>query len=827
MRLLVRLFHSINTTAITRSLDPSCTQNLNWQSRVNSLVNADVGTVCREGRLKEALGSLFIKEHGGIPVGTYTYASLLQTCASTKALGEGKQVHAHILFNGNEINLFIGTKLVSMYSSCDSLVDARLVFDKIPERDLFIWNVIIGAYVIHGHCEEALTLYHQMQSEGLKPDKYTFPSVLKACAGLTDLQQGEDIHDDIIKSEFESNIFVENALVAMYAKCGSMKNARHVFDKMSNRDVVSWNGIIGGYAQNGYCGEALRLFNQMQLTSTKPNLVTWNAIIAGYAQDGSGEESLKCFRQMQVESVMPNSVSIASVLPACAQLAALHHGKELHSYVIQSGFESNEFVRNALIDMYAKCGSTEDARQLFDTMSQRTLISWNAMIAGYAQNGNCDEGLNLFRQMHLANRKPNLVTIASILPVCARLAILQQGKEIHDYMIRSGLESYVILGNALIDMYSKCGSVELARRVFDNMSERDVVSWTAMIAGYGMQGNGEDAVKLFNQMQRSGMKPDHIAFVAILSACSHAGMVTEGRQYFDSMRNDYGIIPRMEHYACMVDLLGRAGWLDEAEDFIKKMPLEPSAVVWGSLLGACRIHCNIEVGERVAEHLFKMKPENAGYYVLMSNVYGAARRWDDLAKVRTMMKDQGLKKNPGCTWIVVKNNVHAFLVGDRSHPQSEEIYATLENLSGQMKSAGYVPNTNFVLHDIQDEEKERILCGHSEKLAIAFGLINTCPGTPLQITKNLRVCGDCHSATKFISKIVGREISVRDANRFHHFKDGTCSCGDYWSLAAIGVSASMRFYQGSEDGALSSSHMIMLTSLTHTRGCTDHGGNSL
>jgi pentatricopeptide repeat protein len=382
--------------------------------------------------------------------------------------------------------------------------------------------------------------------------------------------------------------------------------------------------------------------------------------------------------------------------------------------------------------------------------------------------------------MRLVDMKPNNVTIASVLPIIARLAMFQKGKEVHSFILRNGLETHVILGNALIDMYAKCGNIRLAQSVFDQMSAKDIISWTAIIAGHGMQGNGEQAVALFCQMQQSGMKPDHIAFVALLSACSHSGLVAEGWQYFHTMRKDYGIAPRMEHYACMVDLLGRAGCLDEAEEFIKKMPFEPSAAVWGTMLGACRIHSNIELGERVAECLFNLKPETAGYYVLMSNMYSAAGRWDDVAKVRKTMREQGLQKNPGCAWIEIKNKVYAFRVGDRSQPQSEAIYATLENLATQMKEEGYVPDTNFVLHDVEEEEKEYMLCGHSEKLAIIFGLINTCPGTPLRIIKNLRVCGDCHSATKVISKIVGREITVRDANRFHHFKDGLCSCGDYW-----------------------------------------------
>jgi pentatricopeptide repeat protein len=295
-----------------------------------------------------------------------------------------------------------------------------------------------------------------------------------------------------------------------------------------------------------------------------------------------------------------------------------------------------------------------------------------------------------------------------------------------------------------------------------------------------MHGQGDEALALFSQMQKAGLKPDAISFIAVLSACSHAGLVDEGREYFNRMSQDYCITPKVEHYSCMADLLGRAGHLGEAVELIDNMPLKPSIQAWGTLLSACRINGNVELAEYLAERIFDIDPENEAYHVLLSNIYAAAGRWDDVTKLRAMMKDSGLKKTPGCSLIQVRNRVYSFLVGDRSHPQSEKIYEMLENLSRQMKEAGYVPDTNVVLHNVEEEVKEDMLSCHSEKLAIAFGLINISPVAPIRIIKNLRVCGDCHSATKFISKIVKREIVVRDANRFHHFKDGLCSCGDYW-----------------------------------------------
>jgi pentatricopeptide repeat protein len=383
--------------------------------------------------------------------------------------------------------------------------------------------------------------------------------------------------------------------------------------------------------------------------------------------------------------------------------------------------------------------------------------------------------------MHRAGIELSPVTISCVLPACAILAALQQGKEIHNYAIKRELRSNVSVGSALVDMYGKCGDVEIARKVFDKMNKRDVILWTSLIAGYGMHGYGEDALALFHHMERTNLKPDHVTFVALLSACSHAGLINEGWQCFDRMKIEYRITPLVEHYACMVDLLGRSGHLDEAYEFIKKMPIEPSSGVWGALLGACRVHCNVHLAEIVAEHLFEMEPGNPGFYVLLSNIYAAVGRRDGVHEVRSMMKERGVKKMPGCSWIELNNKVHAFIAGDKSHPRLEEIHATLENLVQQLKEEGYSPDTRFVLDDVEEEEeKKRILSGHSEKLAIIFGLISTSPGTPIRITKNLRMCGDCHSASKYISKVVARRITVRDLNRFHHFEDGLCSCGDYW-----------------------------------------------
>eukprot|EP01018_Ginkgo_biloba_P000439 Gb_36918 [translate_table: standard] len=687
---------------------------LKREANANNMSLENVRNMCKQGRLREAVEIMHVMDQ---PVDSSTYVCLLQCCCNNKALPEGKLIHAHINEKGIMTDRFLQNTLLSMYAKCWSLVDASRVFNQMNKRDVFSWNVMIAAYARHGFAEEALTLLHQMQRTGIQPNQFTFVSVLPACANLAALM---DVHEEIKKSGFQYDVFVGSALVDMYAKCGSIQKARNVFDKIPQRDVVCWTAMIAGYSQTGHLGEALELFRKMpernvvswnamitgyaqngrvdeaqKLFQKMParNVVSWNAMIGGYAQNGHCEEALKLFRQMQLAGVKPDSKTFASVLPAYANLAALEQGMEIHEEINRNGFQYDGFVANALVDMYAKCGSLEKARDLFDKMPQRDavsmraagygqnahvdetpiffpkmpkrdIVSWTAMIAGYARNGDAMEALELFKQMQVAGVKPDSKTFASVLPACANLAALEQGMEIHQEIVRSGFQSDVFVVNALVDMYAKCGNIETARHLFNKMHQRDVVSWTAMIAGYAMHGCGEEALELFEQMQNSGVNPNEVTLVCVLSACCHAGLLDDGQRYFNCMSQYYHITPAMEHYGCMVDLLGRAGHLDEARDFIYKMPIKPDATVWGCLLGACRIHKNIELGEYVAERLFELDPKDPAPYVLLSNTYATSGRWDGIEKVRKMMKDGGIKKTPGCSWIEVDKVVHAFLAGD-------------------------------------------------------------------------------------------------------------------------------------------------------------------
>lgn len=413
-------------------------------------------------------------------------------------------------------------------------------------------------------------------------------------------------------------------------------------------------------------------------------------------------------------------------------------------------------------------------------MSEREIVTWNAMITGYFQNGFSEAALSLFREMQVEGLAPDEVTMVSVLSACGHAGALELGKWVHAYIEKYRLDGRISVKTALVGMYSKCGCIEKALEVFEGIPDRNLVCWTAMINGLAFNGYGMKAVEFFDRMVGCNIRPDAVSLISILSACSHGGLLEEGRRLFGDLRRRYGIAPQMEHYGCMVDLLGRSGHLDEAYELIKNMPFAPNAVMWRTLLGACKVHNNVELGEMVLKKILELEPRHHGDYVLLSNIYAAAGRWEDAANIRRTMKKKGIAKVPGCSMIEVDSRIYSFFVEDKSHCHSEDIHRMLDQMALRLKLAGYVPDTSKVLIDVDDDEKENALSHHSEKVAIAFGLIKTTPGTPLRVVKNLRVCDDCHSAIKLVSKIYDREIVVRDRNRFHHFKEGSCSCGDYW-----------------------------------------------
>ncbi|XP_057837431.2 pentatricopeptide repeat-containing protein At2g03880, mitochondrial-like [Cryptomeria japonica] len=699
----------------------------------------------QNGFIEKALETFKQMQLAGVNPNSTTFASILPACAKIGALEQGMNTHQSIIEGGFLSDVTVATALVDMYSKCGSMDKASELFHRMPERDVISWNAVITGYVQNKFVHKALETLKQMQLAGVKPNSTTFASILHACAKIEALEEGINIHRSIIEGGFLSDIRVGNALVDMYSKCAIIDKARQLFDRMPQRNVVSWTVMIAGYTQNEYV-----------------------------------EKALETFKEMQLAGVKADSTTFASILPACAKVGALEQGMDIHQNIMEGGFSSDVIVTTALVDMYAKCGNIDKAHELFDRMPQRNVVSWTTMIAGYVRNGLVDKALETFKNMRLAGIKPNSTTFTHILPACAKMGALEQGTDIHQSIMEGEFSSDVLVTTALVDMYAKCGSIETARELFDRMPQRDVISWNAMIAGYAQNGFCKDALKVFELMTQSGTYPDMVSFGCVLCACSHAGLVNEGCTYFNGMSNLYCITPTVDHYVCMVDLLARAGYLEDTLNFIIKMPIKPVVVVWMCFLGACRSHLNIGLGVFTAMLLFDLDPKNAATYVLLSNIYAEVGRWGEVQMIRRLMKDKGIKKTPGCSWIEDHKMVHAFCVGDRSHPQTHKIYALLEKLAWEIKAAGYVPDSSHLLNDVEEEEKELFLCHHSEKLAIAFGLLNIPLGTTIRVVKNLRVCADCHTATKFISKILGREIVVRDANRFHHFKQGQCSCRDYW-----------------------------------------------
>ncbi|GLT25356.1 hypothetical protein SLA2020_004890 [Shorea laevis] len=508
----------------------------------------------------------------------------------------------------------------------------------------------------------------------------------------------------------------------------------------------------------------------------------FNTLIRAYAQTESLKaKALEMYNFMLQCGVLPNNYTYPFMLKACAGIGDLSLGRSVHGSVLKFGFDEDVHVRNTMVHVYCCCRRGIDyGRKLFDGMPKRDSVPWSAMIGGYARLGRSVDAVELFRKMQIAGVRPDEITMVSVLCACTDLGALQLGRWIETFIEKQKVNKSVVLCNALIDMFAKCGDVDNALKLFWNMSQRTIVSWTSVIVGLAMHGRGLEAVSLFEEMKRGRMVPDDIVFIGLLSACSHSGLVDKGREYFDLMSKDFGIVPRMEHYGCMVDLFCRAGLIKEALRFVQKMPIEPNPIIWRTLINACHTHGELKLAERITKQLIHYEPFHEANYVLLSHIYAKKFDWGEKTKIREAMDKKGVKKIPGSTIIELNNETYEFVAGDKSHNQYREIYKMVDEMGREMKKAGYVPTTTEVMLDIDEEDKEDALYSHSEKLAIAFALLNTPSGAPIRIVKNLRVCGDCHSATKYISKIYSREIVVRDRNRFHHFKDGICSCRDFW-----------------------------------------------
>ncbi|MCD7447014.1 Pentatricopeptide repeat-containing protein [Datura stramonium] len=682
---------------------------------------------------------------------TNALAGLIESAVSTQSLLLGRAVHGHIVRTiEHPFPPFLSNHLINLYSKLDAPNSAQLILSltPIPSRSVVTWTALIAGFVQNGHFTSALLHFSDMRRQCVQPNDFTFPCLFKASAFLHSPIMGQQLHALALKASLIKDVFVGCSTFDMYCKTGLREYAQKMFDEMPRRNIATWNACIS------------------------------NSVLDGRPNDAS----LKFVELLRVGEEPPNSITFCVFLNACSDGLYLKLGRQLHGYVIRLGFGSDVSVQNGLIDFYGKCHEVKYSELVFDEINVRNGVSWCTMLAVYEQNDLWEKAFMVFLKARKEDINPTEFMLSSVLSACAGMAVLELGRSIHGLAVKACIESNIFVGSALVDMYGKCGSIEDCENAFYEMPERNLITWNAVMGGYAHQGCADMALNLFEEMasESHDVVPNYVTFVCLLTACSRAGAVKIGMDIFESMHKKYGIEPGPEHYACVVDMLGRAGLVDHAYDFIKKMPVPPTISVWGALLGACRVHGKPELGKVAADNLFQLDPKDSGNHVILSNMFAAAGRWDEANLVRNEMKDVGIKKGAGFSWISAKNSIHIFQAKDTTHERYPDIQAMLAKLKRDMKAAGYTADTNFALYDLEEEEKESEVWYHSEKIALAFGLIVIPPGVPIRITKNLRVCVDCHSAIKFISGITGREIIVRDNNRFHSFKDYQCSCRDYW-----------------------------------------------
>ncbi|CAI9116100.1 OLC1v1017166C1 [Oldenlandia corymbosa var. corymbosa] len=701
--------------------------------------------------LSEAIA--LVKE-GNVKFDSAAYISLLQECIDRNSVSEAKMIHAHILKTGGQEDKFLMTSLVNVYGKCGDMDDARKVFDTLPRRNVVSWTSLMSGYVQNSQPELAIEVFQEMLGVGGYPTHYTLGIVLNACTSLADIELGKQVHGFILKYHIADNTSIGNALCCIYSKYGTLDSVMRAFECIEEKNVISWTTVISA------CGD-----------------------------HGDPVKGLNLFVEMLNEGVEPNEFTLTSVLSICCMIQAVGVGSQIHSFCLKYGYGFNLPVMNAVMYLYFKSGSISKAKLLFDGMEDISLVTWNAMIAGhaqlmdYAEDGlsalqNGIQALDLFSRLQRSGTKPDFYTFSSVLSVCSNLAALEQGEQFHAQTIKTGFLSDVVVGTALVDMYSKCGSIDKASKAFIEMSTRTMISWTSMITAFARHGQSQRALQLFKDMRFVGVRPNKITFVGVLAACSHAGMVDEALAYFNMMRNEYNIKPVMDHYACLIDMFVRLGRLEEAFDFIKTMEFEPTEVIWSILIAGCRSQGKLELAYYAAEQLLKLNPTDSETCFLLLNMYLSAERWKDVSRVRKMMKAGKVGKVTDLSWITIKDKVYSFKPDDQ-HQSISDIEELMRDLQEKVISEGYEMQASLDVTNSEDQETALSTVHHSEKLALAFGLLNTPNATPMRINKSISMCKDCHNFVKFVSLSTGRTIIIRDSKRLHKFVDGRCSCGDF------------------------------------------------
>ncbi|PIA49277.1 hypothetical protein AQUCO_01300258v1, partial [Aquilegia coerulea] len=572
-------------------------------------------------------------------------SNVLKVCTKNGFFLEGKQVHSYIIKSGFDYQQSLLNQLLNLYLKCRDFEDGVNLFDEMSIRNVVSWNIMISGcgYNMAFDGNQSLLLFKRMLFDKVEPNYITFVSLLSSCIEFYDVGSGKQLHCFITKYSFSNNHVVCSVLIDLYGKCGLVEEARRLFDRTLPKDLVLWNVMVSCYTLNSL-----------------------------------GEEALGVFELLRSDGLKGDDFTFSSLLCSCGIIGFGDLGKQIHGLIIRLSFDMDILVSSALIDMYVKNDNILDARKIFDGMTTRNVVSWTTMVVGYGRQGDGKEAMQLLKDMLRGYLSPDELTIASILSSCANIAAINEIGQVHSHATKKGLESFLSIGNALINAYSKCGSLAGAFQSFNSICKPNLITWTSIIGAYAFHGLPRRAIEIFEEMLSKGAEPDRLAFLGVLSACSHGGLVSEGFYYFGSMTNDHQLVPGLEHYACLIDLLGRAGHLDRAYDILENMPIEPGANVLGAFIGACKAHGNVRLAILAAEKLFKLEPEDSMSYTLMSNSYAFVGRWIDVARVRKLMRDRCDHKVPGCSWIEIGAKVHTFVSSDKSHPQATELYNMLE-----------------------------------------------------------------------------------------------------------------------------------------------------
>lgn len=715
------------------------------KSQDGQVENVHLISLAKDGNLKEVREFLEELNRAGVSVTAKTFKCLFEVCGNLRALPDGQFFHHQLQRTVSNPPGFLHNCALKMYCDCGSLLDARKLFDEMLERDLVSWVIMISAYAHHGLLNEAIKLFLSIRRSGFVPNQSIFTSLLKSFDDPSILDLGKQMHSHVVKHGLSSNASIETAVLNMYVKCGWLEGAELVFDKITEKNKVACTGLMVGYS----------------------------------SQSDKLQDVLSLFEKMIREGVELDEFVFSIVLKVCAALEDLSLGMQIHGYCAKVGLDSAVSVGTPLVDFYVKCASFESAFKTFERIQDPNDFTWSAIITAYCQIGKFGDALQTFKTIRSKGVVLNSYTYTSIFQACSALTCFDIGTQVHADAVKRGLISYLFGESAMVTMYSKCGRLDYAFQAFKSLDNPDTTAWTAIICGYAFHGYAFEALRLFTEMQASGIRPNAVTFIAVLTACSHSGLVREGRQILDSMSTVYGVEPTIDHYDCMIDVYSRAGLLDDALELINSIPVNADAMSWKSLLGGCWIHKNLDIGKTAAENLLQLDPEDTASYVTMFNLYAASGKWEEAAHIRKTMAEKNLKKELSCSWVSVKGSTHRFIVGDRHHPQTEHIYSKLEELKSEGNNAESVLLTEEDLGCDFRDRKEQLLV-HSERLAIAYGLISLPRKAPILVFKNLRACKDCHEFAKEVSLETGRDIVVRDSNRFHHFKQGQCSCNDYW-----------------------------------------------